>query len=203
MSVKSDWPGSYPLAVASFPWLQVWNQIIAAVELNTWICVSMSHTYMLNTQCIGELFISSWSSASYEENMAIHWDFKKFLSEELPKFEADHVWGEVFGPRRSSWFLCRNVCRKKTDRPSTVVFWVIVLRNTGQTAQISGTGWEHDPELMILGVGCELILNLESGRAARCHPAWSTSLGAEWCLHSSRCQRRVILAQLSLFIRIH
>lgn len=148
MSVKSDWPGFYPLAVAGFPWLQIWNQIIAAVELNMWICVSMSHTYMLNTQCVREIFISSWSSALYEEGMAIHWDFKTFLSEGLPKFEADHVCGEAFGPRRSSWFLCRNVCCKKTNRPSTVVLWVTVLRNrTNSTEQ--GTGWEHDPELMI------------------------------------------------------
>lgn len=110
--------------------------------------------------------------------MAIHWDLKKFLSKELPTFEADHVCEEIFGPRRSSWFLCRNVCCKKTSGHSTVSFWVTVLRNAEQTPQISGRGWEHDPELMISGVGCELILNLETGLAARCHPALSTSLGS-------------------------
>lgn len=31
---------------------------------------------------------------------------------------------------------------------------------------------------MILGAGCELILNLESGLAARCRPALGTSLGS-------------------------
>lgn len=110
--------------------------------------------------------------------MAIHWDLKKFFSEELPKFEADHVCEEAFGPKRSSWFLRRNVCCKKTSGHSTVGFWVTALRNAGQAPQISGRGWEHDPELMISGVGCELILNLETGLAARCHPAFSTSLSS-------------------------
>lgn len=131
--------------------------------------------YVTHVQCIREVFISSWSSASHEETMATHWDFKEFLSEELVAFEAGHMCEEVFGPRRSSWFLCSNVCCKKTNGHSTVLFWVTVLKNAGQTPQISGRGWEHDPELMISGAGCELILNVETGLAAWCRPASSTS----------------------------
>lgn len=55
MSVKSDSPGFYLLAVASFPWLQIGNQIIAAVELNMCTCVSMSHTYSVLGKCLSLL----------------------------------------------------------------------------------------------------------------------------------------------------
>lgn len=66
--------------------------------------------------------------------------------------------------------------------------------------QISGR--EHNPEFVISGVVCELILNLETGLAAQGQSMFSISLCSSVTFTqstASHCQRRFLLCHFSIF----
>lgn len=164
---------------------------------------------MLNTQCIKRIYLflmfcliwrKCGNSLSLKKSLGncLSWGTSGVWKLFVPKRgEATDSGTETFAARSAA--LAADVLRVLPIvwRHSTVG----LLSHCGEkyktnAPQISGRGWEHNPELIILGVVCELILNLETGPAAQCCSMFSSSLCSSITFTqstASHCQRRFLL----------